>query len=169
MKISILFSLFAAGLFALVSTNAALAGEVQLACPADLTDAEQLGSCPSTQELKEGYDATCPSVMAKRNECKPYATYAKSKSKALWGVTSGGEEFLSYVRCSLPPETVKASKPQSVKVKCDMGSGRCEAQCGYENDFVLKLRFKGECKTANAGTIDCKDDPKACVVTCETF
>lgn len=107
--------------------------------------------------------------MAKRNECKPFAAYAKSKGKSLWAAKAGSEEFLSYVQCGIAPETVRASKVQSVDVKCDFVSGRCEALCGYENDFNLKLRIKGTCRTATAAKIDCKDDPAACVVTCEAY
>ncbi|MBL4615540.1 MAG: hypothetical protein JKY27_11795 [Magnetovibrio sp.] len=145
-----------------------LAGEASFSCP-DLSAAEQVGSCPSDKELKEGYDATCPSAMARRNECKPFAAYAKSKGKSLWAAKAGDEEFLSYVQCGISPETVRGSKVQSVDVKCDFNSGRCEAVCGYENDFNLKLRIKGSCRTATAAKIDCKDDPSACTVTCETI
>lgn len=158
-------SFLSLGLF---GATASLAGEADFTCP-DLSTAEQLGACPDERELKQGYDATCPSAMGRRNECKPFAAYVKSKNKSLWGVKTGGEEFLPYVRCSLSPETVRASRAQSVEIKCAASTGRCEARCGYENDFTLRLRFQGECRTANRGKIDCQDDPKACVFTCETF
>lgn len=165
-KITIIYAVVLS--FFCLSASAAMAGETNFTCP-DLSTAQQVGACPSDKELKEGYAATCPSAMGKRNECRPFAAYVKSKGKSLWAVLMGDEEFLSYVRCGLAPETVRASKVQNVEVKCSFESGRCAAQCGYENDFTLKLRFKGECRTANAGKIECKDNPAACVVSCDLF
>jgi len=147
---------------------AAQSANVVLSCP-DLSQAEQLGACPSDKELRANYRKTCPPFMEKRGECKPFEAFARNKNKALWAAMSGPEEFLSYISCAQPKKTVKAAKPISVDAKCDLQSGRCQARCGYDNSVTFNLRVKGICKTATGGKIDCKSDPKACKVTCELF
>ena len=154
-------------LFSTLSMTAS-ATDVVLACP-DLSTAQQLGACPSEKDLRALYTATCPKLLQKRGECKPFEAFARSKDKALWAAQSQNEEFLSYIQCKQTPEVVKASKAVRVGVKCDMKSGRCEARCGYENGVSFSLRVKGSCQTATRQPIDCTDDPQSCVVKCELF
>ncbi|MCW8916873.1 MAG: hypothetical protein OQK24_13610 [Magnetovibrio sp.] len=155
--------------FGLLFAGNAMADKfVYLTCP-ELSAAEQLGNCPSQQELKEGYDATCPSAMAKRNQCKPFSAYIKSKGKAIWSVMMNGEEQLPYIHCGVTQETVRASKPQSVSVKSSLQTLRSEVKCTYENDFSLRFPIKGHCSTGNRGVVECKKDAQDCVVKCEIF
>jgi len=144
------------------------AGNVVLACP-DLARAEQLGACPSDKELRANYRKTCPTFMEKRGDCRPFESFARGKNKSLWGALSGDEEFLSYLSCAQPALSIKAAKPMSVTAKCDLKSGRCIAQCGYQNNITFNLRVKGACKTSTGQKVDCSKDPKACTVTCELF
>ncbi|HEY9080768.1 hypothetical protein [Magnetovibrio sp.] len=144
------------------------AADVDLACP-DLTRAEQLGTCPTEQELRDQYRTTCPEFMEKRGECKPFEVFARTKNKALWAAISGEEEFLSYMSCTQPSDRVKTAKAVSVEAKCDPQTGRCNALCRYEHDIAFTLRIKGICKTAGGQKLDCASDPQACVVTCELF
>ena len=157
--IGMIFSFFA---------PAVQAGDVVLTCP-DLAKAEQLGACPSEKELRANYRKTCPTFMEKRGECRPFESFARSKNKALWAATSGDEEFLSYISCAQPALSVKAAQPVSVDAKCDLKTGRCEARCVYANAITFNLRLKGACKTPTGQKVECSDDPKACVVTCELF
>jgi len=162
---SIYIACFALLGLSMTSAAQVSAAEKVFACP-DLSTAEQVGTCPTDKELKEGYDGICPSVMAKQQACVPFAAYAKGKSKALWAAQSGSVEFLSYVDCGLSPKTVRASRAKALDVNCTARSGRCEALCTYDNDFTLKLRVKGDCRTATQDKIDCSDDPASCVVKC---
>ena len=144
------------------------AADVVLVCP-DLARAEQLGNCPTQAEFLATYRETCPEFMEKRGECKPFAAFARSKNKALWAAQSENEEFLAYMSCAHTPDIVKTSKAVSVEAKCDAQSGRCDALCGYENDITFNLRVNGICRTEGHQKIDCGNDPKGCVVTCDLF
>ena len=139
-----------------------------LTCP-ELSTAQKLGDCPSDADLMSLFRETCSPMLERNGDCTPYDKFAKSKNKALWAAMSAKEEFLSYIQCSQPPETIKASKIISVETKCSLKSGRCEARCGYENGINFSLRVKGSCETATRAKIDCQNDPKLCVTTCELY
>lgn len=149
---------------ALPAATAQADGTKAFACP-DLSTAEQLGSCPSEEEIMRNYRVDCPPHLERAGDCMPFQLFAMRKNKAIWAVMSGGEEFLPYVSCGIPVDTVKGSKAVSLRVSC-RASGRCQMLCGYENDITLRLRFKGKCTTATEGKIDCKENPMACVAQC---
>lgn len=147
----------------------ATAGTTQLVTCPSLSTAQMLGDCPNETDLKTLYRETCSPMLEKNGDCTPYEKFAKSKNKALWGAKSAQEEYLSYIQCTLSSDIVKASKIIDVETKCDLDTGRCEARCGYENDVTFSLRVKGSCTTANQQKIDCQNDPKLCVATCEVY
>ncbi|MBF0249118.1 MAG: hypothetical protein HQL35_00665 [Alphaproteobacteria bacterium] len=152
---------------ALAAAAPAEAGETRFACP-DLTKGVKLGDCPSEQEMKDSYNASCPEALQKSGACPEFGSYMVLKSKALWSVFSSGQEFLPYISCLISEEKVRASKPIGVRVKCDTATERCKALCEYDNDVYVELRFAGMCHTDTGEAIDCKTDPVACAVTCET-
>lgn len=139
-----------------------------LACPS-LATAQQLGTCPSEQDLRIAYRASCPEFMEKRGECKPFKGFAMAKNTALWSVMGGSEEFMAYVSCAKSNAEVTTSKPVSIEAKCALKSGRCEARCTYDSGVTFSLRVKGACQTATGEKITCKDDPQSCVFKCEQF
>lgn len=165
--------LFFAGLCALMSlglslTPAGAENLMQVSCPS-LSTAEKLGDCPSDTDLKNLYRETCSPMLERQGECTPYDKFAKSKNKALWAAMSANEEFLSYIQCTLPDDTIKASKIVSIDTKCDQKTGRCVANCGYENGVKFSLRVQGSCETTTRQKIDCQTDPALCVATCEIY
>lgn len=161
------------GLWALVClgllATPAQAGNTSLVTCPSLTAAQMLGDCPSETDIKNLYRETCSPMLEKQGECTPYEKFAKGKNKALWAAMSADEEYLSYIQCTQPPDTIKASKIINVETKCDLKSGRCVARCGYDNGVTFNLRVKGSCETAARQKIDCQNNPALCVATCEIY
>lgn len=119
----------------------ALAGEVT--CP-DLATVQQVGTCSTEQELKWGFTGYCSDNQRMYDKedgtCLSLEHYKKIKDVSLWEAG----EFQGYLHCSLPPETIKASKFKH------MGAIRIGAMtrvvCTYDNGLDLTYRTKGACK-----------------------
>jgi hypothetical protein len=129
----------------------ALAGEIT--CP-DLATVEQVGNCGTEQELKMGYAGYCSDnqrMYDKEDQiCLSLDNYKKAKDVSLWEAGP----FQGYVHCSLPAETVKASKFRQVGV-LRVGS-MTRVVCSYDNDVDLTFRTKAPC-AAEGGKVTCKE------------
>jgi hypothetical protein len=129
----------------------ALAGEVT--CP-DLAAIQQVGVCPSEQELKIGFNGYCSDNQRMYDKedgtCLSLEHYKKLKDVSLWEAG----EFQGYLHCSNTAETIKVAKFKH------MGAIRIGAMtrvvCTYDNNIDLTYRTKAACKVEGDKAV-CKD------------
>ena len=129
----------------------ALSAEV--ACP-DLSAVQQVGNCGTESELKIGYAGYCSDnrrMYDKEDQiCLSLDNYRKAKDVSLWETG----DFQGYVHCSLPVETVRASRFKQMGV-LRVGS-MTRVVCSYENGLDFTYRTKAIC-TAQGEKAVCKD------------
>ncbi|KIM00248.1 Benzoate 1 2-dioxygenase [Paramagnetospirillum magnetotacticum MS-1] len=138
---------FALCLIALPVTGA------EVICP-DLSTAQQVGNCASEQELKFSFTGYCSDNQRlydkEDGSCLSLEHYKKIKDVSLWEAG----EFQGYLHCSLPAETIRASKLHH------MGAVRIgpmtRVVCSYDNGLDLTYRTKAPCTVEGSRAV-CKD------------
>ncbi|MEO5338345.1 MAG: hypothetical protein H7841_15865 [Magnetospirillum sp. WYHS-4] len=150
-------------LFAAVAARA----DGTLACP-DLAGARQVGNCPTDADFAAQMDALCgDDAMCLDN----FKIVKQVRNVALWETPDGA--FSGYISCALPPDGVPAAKLEGLYLIRKEMTG---VTCLYSGNVKMSYRTKETCglpdgRAARSGEgalrVDCRADPKACVVTCK--
>ncbi|OJX70246.1 hypothetical protein [Magnetospirillum sp. 64-120] len=126
----------------LLAATPALAEEV--GCP-DLSQAVQVGDCPSEAQLKYSYAGYC-SDDARMNDkgsdtsCTSLDEFKKLKNHALWEAG----DFQGYLQCSRAPQETKALKLLNLSVA---PAGKLtRVVCSYEGGALMVMRTRRNCQ-----------------------
>lgn len=131
-----------------------------MACP-KLTNAVQIGTCPTEDELKYTFNGFCSDnarMYAKDTDpCTDYKNYRKLKNIAAWESADGN--FSGYVSCDLPAASVKAAEASRIAV---VKKGKItQLVCTYPDGISLSHRTRAECKVEGDGKCATGTDCKA--------
>jgi hypothetical protein len=124
----------------------------QVSCP-DLSQAVQVGDCPSEEQLKYSYAGYCSDDARmydkdNGNTCVTLEDFKKLKNHALWETG----DFQGYLHCGRTPEQTRALKLTEVKVA---PAGKLtRVVCTYEDGAQMVLRTRRAC-TQVEGKITC--------------
>lgn len=156
--------LFAAALaLSALGTLIGGANAATLGCP-DLSQATQVGACPSEEELQYTFTGYCSddnkAYRGETDVCTDYQLYRKMKNVALW--EAGNGQFDGYVSCALPVPAVRAAKPQGLQMFKQGKLSRLV--CSYETGFQFTHRTRAQCQVQAAA---CAADGSGCKATCE--
>jgi hypothetical protein len=166
---------FASMLIGCVSLLAAvpvLAGTV-IQCP-DISQARQVGECPTEAEVKSMFKTTCgwerDPQAKKPDKCDTYAAFKALKYRSMWESSDG--EFMGYVSCATPAAEIQAGKPREIAVS--QKNGLYKIVCSYQGGAALTMRIRSVCKIPDAKPTkynvikaNCETNPSACRVECE--
>jgi len=164
-------SFIAAGLLVALAvlTSPSAHAETILTCP-DLSTLEEVGTCPSKEEVKAQQKRTC---LMERNEdnrklmaCDDFPEYYARKANSLWAAQINGEEHLTYRGCVAPSQKAESTKPTKMRAK---SPNRFSWMfCSYPNDETITFKLDMNCKLENGEkAMDCGPDGKACRLVCE--
>lgn len=156
--------LFAATLaLALLGAWAPSSSAATLGCP-DLSQATQVGACPSEEELQYTFTGYCSddnkAYRGETDVCTDYQLYRKMKNVALW--EAGNGQFDGYVSCALPTAKVHAAKLQGLQMFKQGKLSRLV--CSYEAGLQFTHRTRAQCQVQAAA---CAADGTGCKATCE--
>ena len=135
-----------------------------LACP-DLSEAVQIATCPSEEELKYTFTGYCGAdarLYARDTDtCASYQNYRKLKNVALWESADGA--FQAYLSCELPATALKGLRAVSVDVTRHGTLTRLA--CNYPDGVTFTHRTKAQCTVRGDGR--CAANPGACSAHCD--
>jgi len=126
----------------LLAATPALAEDVT--CP-DLSQAVQVGDCPSEEQLKYSYGGYCGDDSRMNDKgsdktCLSLDEFKKLKNHALWEAG----EFQGYLHCSRSPQETKSLKLQQLSVA---PAGKLtRVVCTYENGAMMVMRTRRACQ-----------------------
>jgi len=143
--------------------------ETVFQCP-NLNTVEQVGSCPSKEEVKAQQERTC---MNQRDvdarallACDDFDTFYQRKAKSLWALQMGGEEQLTYRSCVAGDQRQEKGEAVSMQVKAPERFSWLF--CTYSNKESLSIKVGKNCKLTNGeDSMDCGPDGTACSAVCE--
>ena len=150
----------------------AMAGTV-VQCP-DISQAKQVGECPSEAEVKSMFEANCgwerdPNAK-KPGKCDTYAAFKELRHRSMWESADG--EFMGYVSCSKPAAEIKSGQPKEIAVS--QKNGLYKVVCSYQSGAALTMRIRSVCRIPDAKPTkynvikaNCESDPSICRVECE--
>lgn len=151
-----------------VSTLTALlshgvAAATTLGCP-DLSQATQVGACPSEEELQYTFSGYCSddnkAYRGETDVCTDYQRYRALKNVALWESIDG--RFDGYVSCALPPATVRAAKAQGMQLFKQGKMNRLV--CSYPQGLTFTHRTRAQCVVEAAR---CSGGDAQCQARCD--
>lgn len=148
----------------LIFGSLAAARAETLSCP-QLSDAVQVGACPSEEELKYTFNGYCSDnarMYGKDTDaCTDYQQYRRMKNTAAWEAADG--TFQAYVSCDLAAASVKSAKASSIAA---VKQGKItQLLCTYQDGIVFTYRTRAECKVE--GDSRCGSKTPACTATCD--
>ncbi|MCP3850093.1 MAG: hypothetical protein GY694_07645, partial [Gammaproteobacteria bacterium] len=120
-------------------------------CP-DISKSVKIGGCPSDDELKRMFNATCGWDDTENDNphakgvCKNYSLFRKAKNTALWESKDG--EYSGYLSCDKKESEIKATK--LVKISTTLKKQINRVICTYEGGSELVLRTFEFCEIAGA-------------------
>lgn len=126
----------------LLVATPALAEDVT--CP-DLSQAVQVGDCPSEAQLKYSFGGYCGDDSRMNDKgsdktCTSLDEFKKLKNHALWEAG----EFQGYLHCSRSPQETRALKLQNLSVA---PAGKLtRVVCTYENGAMMVMRTRRACQ-----------------------
>ncbi|MCB2103058.1 MAG: hypothetical protein KDE22_19435 [Rhodobacterales bacterium] len=141
-----LAALFLSLILPVLGAAAPAAAETRVACPS-LAQAIPVGACPSAEEIKAMFRATCgveqnPNARNPK-PCDTLAAFAETKDFQLWEVETPDGVYLDYLGCGLEPAQVRDAAVRSVRL---MKSGTMTTvACDYGGEIIFGLRRKGVC------------------------
>lgn len=122
---------------------APLAQAEEVACP-DLSQATQVGDCPSEAQLRYSFAGYCGDD-ARMNDkgsdttCTSMDEFKKLKNHALWEAG----EFQGYLHCGRTPQETRALKLKQLSVA---PAGKLtRVVCTYEGGAIMVLRTRRAC------------------------
>ena len=134
-----------------------------LACPA-LAQAQQVGACPSEEELQYTFTGYCSddnkAYRGETDVCTDYQRYRKMKNVALWESSDG--RFAGYVSCELPPAAVRNAKPQAMQLLKQGTLSRLV--CTYADGLQFTHRTRAQCQVELAA---CTPATPGCQARCD--
>lgn len=161
MKKTISTALAVSALAAFLS-GAALAA-APLGCP-DLSQATQVGACPSEEELQYTFSGYCSddnkAYRGETDVCTDYQLYRELKNVALW--ESGDGRFSAYVSCGQSPAAVRAAKAQGMQLLKQGKMNRLV--CSYPQGLAFTHRTRAQCVVETAA---CAANGSGCQASCE--
>lgn len=124
-----------------------------LSCPA-MTNAVQVGSCPTDAELEYSFTGYCSDNARMQDKdivCTDIALYREIKDNSLW--ESG--DFHGYLTCTKSEEQIRAAKPVKITVSKALGT-MSRVACSYDNGTVMATRTRKTCSPSGETSVTCE-------------
>lgn len=135
-----------------------------VACP-DLTQAVQVGACPSEEELRYTYTGYCSDNArmydTKDDVCSSFQNYRKLKNVVLWESADGA--FSGYLSCDLPAARVRSAADATIAVARQGSITR--VVCAFGEGITFSHRTKLACRAEGDGS--CAGTPGGCRASCQ--
>ena len=162
---------FSAGVLALFATLASTNAwaETVYMCP-DLSKAEQVGTCPTKDEVLAQQSKLCANERdqdtRKLMACDDFPEFFERKAKVLWAIQMGGEEQLTYRDCGQSEGKPGTGKP--VKMRLKSPDRFSWLFCTYADKETISIKVDKNCTLKNGElAMDCGPDGTACSAVCQ--